>query len=446
MNRNDRILELIFKRMDKGLRHGAVVRCLAMVVVFVMTYLLILPAFTLDQETAAAQGGIDVPAAVQEEAVEEVQEETAAEEEAPAADEYVDQADSYDEYYEDESPADDENYSEADEAAVDETAEAAEEEVLSELVYEGEGYRIAVTGGLEGLPADTVLAVTEIDRDSDEELYTAYEENAREAVKTESGARIAPEFAFARFYDIALISSGEEIEPSSPLEVTITYEKEIQKQLEAETADNVKVIHFAENTETEEVTPEILDSENVDVTINKNKMAETTFAADSFSVYAVVYTVDFHYGTEGATGELSIKGGDSISLGQLMEELGITSAKSRLSILDMKDKKEKPSTASFLEEVESVEFSDPKLLWTGYLEEDCTPADIMTAEKLFVTYPLGLKQEEVLAINHKEYKAGDWLLMSLKPFTSEETLTITMKDGSEINILVTDAQDAVMNG
>lgn len=36
-------------------------------VVFVVTYLLILPAFTLDEEEAAQQGGIDVPAAVQQE-------------------------------------------------------------------------------------------------------------------------------------------------------------------------------------------------------------------------------------------------------------------------------------------------------------------------------------------------------------------------------------------
>ena len=38
---------------------------LSVMVVFVTTYMLILPVLTLDQDTAQAQGGIDVPAAEQ---------------------------------------------------------------------------------------------------------------------------------------------------------------------------------------------------------------------------------------------------------------------------------------------------------------------------------------------------------------------------------------------
>ena len=36
---------------------------LSAIVVFVVSYLLVLPALTLDEEEAASQGGIDVPAA-----------------------------------------------------------------------------------------------------------------------------------------------------------------------------------------------------------------------------------------------------------------------------------------------------------------------------------------------------------------------------------------------
>ena len=38
-------------------------------------------------------------------------------------------------------------------------------------------------------------------------------------------------------------------------------------------------------------------------------------------------------------------------------------------------------------------------------------------------------------------KAGDWALISLKAFNTEETLTITMKNGDQFVIKITDAQD-----
>ena len=44
-----------------------------------------------------------------------------------------------------------------------------------------------------------------------------------------------------------------------------------------------------------------------------------------------------------------------------------------------------------------------------------------------------------------EVSAGDWLLTTLAPFTSEEALTITMKNGDVVTIKVTDAQDGEGN-
>jgi hypothetical protein len=61
------------------------------------------------------------------------------------------------------------------------------------------------------------------------------------------------------------------------------------------------------------------------------------------------------------------------------------------------------SVDSFLKEVSDVEFSDESLV-------KVTPVE------------------------------GDWELESLQPFTSEETLTVTMKDGETFTIRVTDAQ------
>ena len=50
-----------FKQLSKHLNLKSVSKLLAIVVVFVTTYILIIPAFTLDKDTASAQGGIDVP-------------------------------------------------------------------------------------------------------------------------------------------------------------------------------------------------------------------------------------------------------------------------------------------------------------------------------------------------------------------------------------------------
>ena len=41
-------------------------------------------------------------------------------------------------------------------------------------------------------------------------------------------------------------------------------------------------------------------------------------------------------------------------------------------------------------------------------------------------------------------QAGDWVLVSLQPFDTEETLTITMNNGDQTELKVTDAQDAPM--
>ena len=47
--------------IEKTSKYKAIVLSLAVVVVFITTYLLILPAFTLEKDKAEEQGGIDLP-------------------------------------------------------------------------------------------------------------------------------------------------------------------------------------------------------------------------------------------------------------------------------------------------------------------------------------------------------------------------------------------------
>ncbi len=102
-----------------------------------------------------------------------------------------------------------------------------------------------------------------------------------------------------------------------------------------------------------------------------------TFEADGFSVYVVTYTVDFHWGDY----TWSIAGESEIMLSALLEQLGVN----EIALADVAD----------------VSFSNPE-----YIE---------------------IEQAE-----------GDWLLKSLAPFDTEEALTLTLKNGRSVQIVVTD--------
>ncbi len=102
-----------------------------------------------------------------------------------------------------------------------------------------------------------------------------------------------------------------------------------------------------------------------------------SFANDEFSVYGFAYTVDFTYDEY----TYRLPGEGSILLSELFAALGIEA--------DVAD-------------VEKVEYTDPEQLEIA-LQED-----------------------------------GDYLITSLKPFETEETLTITLKDGTVIVIDVVD--------
>ena len=80
----ERLREL-YKLLQSKVHLKSIVMTLAVLVVFVTTYVLILPAFTLDKEEAAQQGGIDIVA--EETAAMEAAEETAQPEEVEVKEE-----------------------------------------------------------------------------------------------------------------------------------------------------------------------------------------------------------------------------------------------------------------------------------------------------------------------------------------------------------------------
>ncbi len=375
---------------------------LSAIVVFITTYALILPALTLDEETAGEQGGIDTPAAVQT---------TEPDGQDPAKAEASDDQDAVSDNLKTESPgtkdeaearADSGKDAEAkpeeesgaesekepgetseiqdgrsDQTQAEDQTEAASNaaQPATQLEFTGNGYGITLRcEEAAALPEDTQLTAQQIGKKHPD--YEAYLQETEDAFqKEEPGSK--KKISFVRFYDISLMAGDQEIEPADNVNVTISYDK----ALKVADADDIRIVHFGADRKGV-LQPEILDDEDVEAEVRNGKMTETSFEAESFSVYGVVYTVDFHYDVNGETFDYSIEGESSILLSQLFEKLRID-----VDIADVAD----------------VTFTDDSLLE-------------ITREK----------------------DSKDWKLRSLKPFRTEETLTVKLVNGDQFEIRVTD--------
>ncbi len=121
-------------------------------------------------------------------------------------------------------------------------------------------------------PADE-LAVTarELQPGSDE--YNEYYNASMEALDLE----VSESVSFARFFDIQILRNGQEIEPESPVEVKIEYDK--KEAPEVSEGAELSVVHFAEEG------TEVI--ENVDVS---DDATEIVYEQGSFSVVATIVT------------------------------------------------------------------------------------------------------------------------------------------------------------
>ena len=182
---------------------------------------------------------------------------------------------------------------------------------------------------------------------------------------------------------IFLNAEGKEIEPSKPIKVTMK-STSIPKQAE----EAPVVVHVDDKLDTS-----VVEAEQAE---EAEKPTEAvTFESDAFSVYAIVYTVDFAYALDGHVYTFSMEGGQSMKLSALVTALGIV------------DETKLADGKAFVAEVQKVEFTDPSLLRV-----------------------------------RKDFFGSDWTLTSLAPFTSEEALTITMKNGDVLTLRVTDDQES----
>lgn len=302
-------IKSFYMQSDKKKSWRNIVLGLSAAVVFVTTYVLILPAITLDQETAAEQGGIDVPA-VTEELV-------------PAADTDADVEDTGDVVKDsdvskdsdavkdndvskdkDKDVSKDEEVSKDKDAKADEDTSDAKAKYAFKLDYEGKDFTVtADCSDKAELPESTSLDVTEITK-KDEAYKNLYSDTLK-ALQQEKGGKDISDLEFVKFYDISLVNDGESIDPADPVDIKISYDDAIK----VSDKKNVRVVHFAVNNKGE-VEPEVLDKKDVDLTMAKSetpKVSEVAFEAASFSVYAVV-------GTETITATLLTRDGKTLKV------------------------------------------------------------------------------------------------------------------------------------
>ncbi|MBR2258760.1 MAG: VWA domain-containing protein [Blautia sp.] len=96
-------------------------------------------------------------------------------------------------------------------------------------------------------------------------------------------------------------------------------------------------------------------------------------------------------------------------------------------------------TRDFVSDIANVEFSNSSLLWVGKVNDNTTIGQLKEANGLDVQYSAVLTEDDINALNSSSVEEGDWALISIAPFDTQETLTVTMKSGDVFTIDVTDA-------
>ena len=313
------------------------------------------------------------------------------------------------------------------------------------LTADGDGYKIILDYTEEAMiPENASLSVREITAETDKEAYEACLAQAQQHVDESGEQKSTVDSNASRFFDIEIQVTNEDgttqkIEPAAPVSVNIqitdTTEGTSDTEPGSKEAQNSDptVLHFAEDgVEQIEATSESIPAESGnEAAADDSNTAEVRFEAESFSIYGVVYTVDFHTEIGSETYDFSIGGGGYALISELVNVLGLASDDPNT---------EEDELRLFVEQITNVTFTAPELVNVSKAEKNTTIGDIKKALSLECEYTAELTQEEIDAINEAEVAAGDWALISLHPFDTRETLTVTMEDGTIYEITVTDSR------
>lgn len=361
----------------------SLVRFLTILVVFCTTYILIMPAVTVgdgdteetgihieestaEPESTAETETVSLNTDSPENTADTVQNSEGSDYTVSSADPAPSEGTESEEPSESQVTADNNIPAENTAETQQETIPEEQPQALLPLTFDGEDYHVTLTyDETAGIPENAYLSVTEITADN--EQYAELLSSARKALNIAEDEPLPQQMA--RFFDITILDpDNNEITVQSGVTVSIAYDTPVAVG-EPEDANVVHFDHEQEEPTVMDVNPESTEEGTVDT---------VSFETDSFSIYGVIYTVDFRYGEY----QYSMEGGTSILLSQLFTSLGITQS----------------------------------------------AADVTTIE---------VSNDTLISVQQAE---NDWSLTSLQPFTTQETLTVYFNDGGYLIIDVSDAQ------
>gem|GEM_PF-3308120 len=305
----------------------------------------------------------------------------------------------------------------------------AEEKPSQEFYGEENGLLVSVSAPEGAFPRGVEMRLTPVE---DEAILAAIRGAVNRKIR------------YLRAVDITFYYNNVEIEPLLPIQVTMTdaagtadpdrtiidpYKAgfvsaaAVDAGLNAEPTPGLSPVGNGAGTP---VVVHVNASGSAEAIRSETNGFETTFQAGSFSVYALVYTVDFAYDVDGKTFVFSLAGGSCVSLRELLPALHVLG--------------EGVDLEEFLQNVESVTFSDESLVKTVPVNANTTAGQLKEALGLEIRYSAELSAEQIAEMDATPLTAPDWALISLGAFDSAETLTVTMADGETFTVSVTDAQ------
>nr|WP_024416601.1 InlB B-repeat-containing protein [Streptococcus suis] len=255
-------------------KYKKLVNIIAFLVVFATTYALILPAITLDQEKAEQTAGIEVQETPVTTEISKLTEPMVTTQQTPIVGSSADEV---------QSPATEAVPAPAEQVSTESASKPqTDQERITEpttMVHKTNDYEVTATFDASAqFPKDVEFNVRELDSQS-EEYRTHYEKT-----KEKLGVK---KLVYARFFDIHFSSQGQEVEPASPVKITIRNKELVQRPDDSK----LKIVHFEENSQIE-----VLEAETKE---NEQQISEISFDASHFSVYGDVlanyYTVKFTY-------------------------------------------------------------------------------------------------------------------------------------------------------
>ena len=258
------------------------------------------------------------------------------------------------------------------------------------------------------VPTGTKLTVEATQPTEDEKA--AVEAKVEEALGANAQAPV--------YFDISLVGpQGEKVEAGAAVTIKTNIALP-QEEGKVTKVTSVKVFHVAEDG-----TVEPLDATYA---LGENGITSVSFRTDGFSVFGISYTVDFILNGI----QFSMAGDSKMLLSDLAIRLGICANQQEAD--------------EFVQTVSDVTFTDGSLLRiTQIMQDTVIPVYEGTGDGEDELFAIASEGEagDLPRQNPSGYltaKAGDWLIESLAPFTTSETMTITFLDGSQIVISVTD--------